>query len=189
MIISLQSRFLPRPAAVFAGEKVKLWIIFPGGGTAVGIMMPIYHLFIVKEVKMIKKQPLIHHRVRKINGSFAWISHGFLRQGFWGSLTHHELLLYLFLIMVGDRQGISYYGYDKICSLTAITTDEYVLARNGLIDKDLIAFDGRFFQVLSLPQRVPAPPLVTKRDKDPQGPVTVSRIIQKNLNRMRCKND
>ena len=31
--------------------------------------------------------------------------------------------------------------------------DEYILVRNGLIKKDLIAFDGQIFQVLSLPEQ------------------------------------
>ena len=73
------------------------------------------HIFV--EGEMINKKPLVCHRVRKIDGSFAWISHRFLRDGFWASLNHHELLLYLFLVITGDRQGISYYSFDKICSL------------------------------------------------------------------------
>jgi hypothetical protein len=50
--------------------------------------------------------------------------------------------------------GLSYYSYDKICILLRISVDEYILARNALIEKDLIAFDGYLFQVLSLPERV-----------------------------------
>ncbi|MFN2354252.1 MAG: hypothetical protein ABR512_06990, partial [Desulfopila sp.] len=50
-----------------------------------------------------------------------------------------------------DRQGLPFYSYDKICSLLTISVDEYILARDGLINKDLLAFDGTFFQVLSLP--------------------------------------
>jgi hypothetical protein len=93
-------------------------------------------------------------RVRKINGSFAFIEHRFLRDGFFASLDHHELLLYLFLIIVGDRNGVSFYSYDKICTLIRVSVDEYILARDSLIEKDLIAFDGKFFQVLSLPEKV-----------------------------------
>jgi hypothetical protein len=52
--------------------------------------------------------------VRRITGSFAFIEHRFLRSGFWDSLTHDELLLYLFLILAADRNGISCYSYDKI---------------------------------------------------------------------------
>ncbi|VBB43262.1 conserved hypothetical protein [uncultured Desulfatiglans sp.] len=100
---------------------------------------------------MIEKRLLRPDRARKIAGSFATIEHRFLREGFWAELSHHELILYLFLIVVGDRHGLSYYSYDRICSLTGLLADEYILARDGLIHKDLIAFDGRLFQVLSLP--------------------------------------
>ena len=58
---------------------------------------------------MIKKKILNQQRVRKIEGSFAFIEHRFLRHGFWKSLKHHELLLYLFLVLAADRNGISYY--------------------------------------------------------------------------------
>jgi hypothetical protein len=34
-----------------------------------------------------------------------------------------------------------------------MTVDKYIAARDGLIEKDLIAFDGTLFQVLSLPLR------------------------------------
>jgi hypothetical protein len=133
---------------------------------------------------MITKDPLKDHRIRKINGSFAWISHRFIRQGYWDSLNHQELVLYLFLVMVADRQGMSYYGYDKICSLTAISLDEYIQARNGLIDKDLIAFDGRLFQVLSLPRKAVATQM-SKAPKQPAGGcglIPIGEIFQKSLN-------
>jgi hypothetical protein len=67
------------------------------------------------------------------------------------------LLLYFFLILVSDRHGLSYYAYDSICSLLSMDLDRYIAARNGLIDKDLVAFDGTLFQVLSLPDRPPDP--------------------------------
>lgn len=103
---------------------------------------------------MIQKEPVVGHRIRRLEGSFAWIGHRFLRDGFFASLTHDELVLYLFLVLVGDRQGLSYYSFDKICTLTGMDTDDYITARNALMDKDLIAFDGRLFQVLSLPSSV-----------------------------------
>ncbi|WP_320041795.1 hypothetical protein [uncultured Desulfobacter sp.] len=102
----------------------------------------------------IAKNPIDSHRIRKITGSFAFIEHRFLRNGFWESLDHHQLLLYLFLIIVADRNGLSYYSYDRICTLLRICVEDYILARNALIDKDLLAFDGNLFQVLSLPERV-----------------------------------
>ncbi len=135
---------------------------------------------------MIQKTPITSHRVRYINGSFAWISHRFISKGFWASLTHHELLVYLFLTMVGDRQGLSYYSFDKICSLVAITPDEYICARDNLINKDLISFDGHLFQVLSLPECVhshPKSPLITKEDMQRKDPATINQIITKSFRR------
>jgi len=102
---------------------------------------------------MIKTKILCPNRVRRITGSFAFIEHRFLRDEFWESLSHRELLLYVFLVLVADRNGVSYYSYDKIYSLLRISMDEYLNTRDALIDKDLIAFDGYFFQVLSLPEK------------------------------------
>ena len=95
--------------------------------------------------------PLCPDRVRKICGSFAFIEHRFLHDGFFADLNHHQLLLYFLLVIVSDRFGLSYYSYDKLCTLLGITLDDYIEARNVLIDKELVAFDGRLFQVLSLP--------------------------------------
>lgn len=191
VITSLKYCRLTCPVAVFVEKQVKLWIIFPGGGMADDMKAPIWCQSIVREDEMINKKPLVCHRVRKIDGSFAWISHRFLRQGFWGSLSHHELLLYFFLVMAGDRQGISYYSFDKVCSLVAITPDEYILARNGLIDKDLIGFDGRLFQVLSLPEEVTdsSSALVTAKDMEQHDPATIHRMITKSLDLAGRKND
>ena len=44
---------------------------------------------------MIKKHPINPQKVRRIAGSFAFIEHRFLRNGFFATLTHHELLLYV----------------------------------------------------------------------------------------------
>ena len=87
--------------------------------------------------RSIESRPLEPDRIRKITGSFAFIEHRFLHDGFWYSLDHHQLLLYLFLIIVADRNGLSYYSYDKICTLLRISMDEYILARNALIDQDI----------------------------------------------------
>jgi len=100
---------------------------------------------------MVNKKLLNPKRVRKIQGTFSFLEHRFLRQGFFENLTQHELLLYLFLVLASDQRGISYYSYDHICSITGITLDEYIGARDGLINTDLLAFDGFFFQVLALP--------------------------------------
>lgn len=132
---------------------------------------------------MITKTPLDQDRVRRIAGSFAFIEHRFLRHGFFSVLTHHELLLYVFLVLVADRNGLSYYSYDKICTLLKITLDDYIIARDGLIEKDLIAFNGYLFQVLSLPNQVPQDlaPLKSKDGMQAHDPATIHQIIAKNI--------
>jgi hypothetical protein len=130
---------------------------------------------------MIEKTPLCPQRLRKITGSFAFIEHRFLRDGFFETLTHHELLLYLFLVLVADRRGLSYYSYDKICTLLQVSVDEYLCARNTLIQKDLIAFDGYLYQVLSLPQSPAgqrASPLRTPKDMAQHDPATIGQIVR-----------
>ena len=59
--------------------------------------------------------------------------------------------MYIFLVMAADRYGLSFYSYDRICSCLHMTLEQYSAARDGLIEKDLIAFDGILYQVLSLP--------------------------------------
>src|SRR5262245_15143959 len=113
---------------------------------------------------MIEKSPLSLKRARKITASFASSNHRFFAVGFGTSLSHHEVLLYVFLVLVADRNGLSYYGFDKICGLLQLSLDEYLLARNALIKKDLIAFDGHLFQVLSLPPHPVCQPATPLRD-------------------------
>ena len=135
---------------------------------------------------MIRTKPIMPQRVRKIEGSFAFIEHRFLRDGFWSSLDQLELLLYLFLVMVGDRKGISFYCYDRICTLLGISVDDYILARNALINKDMISFDGKFFQVLSLPEKVvltSRPPLKNQEDMEQHDPATIHQLLSDSLGR------
>lgn len=105
-----------------------------------------------------QKKVLQPGRIRKINGSFAFIEHRFLRKGFWSKLSHHELVLYFFLVLVADREGLSYYGKEKICSHCGLTSEEYLVARNNLIQNDFIAVNEQLFQVLSLPAELPVLP-------------------------------
>ena len=100
---------------------------------------------------MIKKKILVPNRIRRIKGGFSFIPHRFLTDGFLAVLDQKEILLYLFLILVSDRNGLSFYSYDAICALLQITVDEYIKARDALIKRDLISFDGTLFQVLDLP--------------------------------------
>ena len=112
---------------------------------------------------MIRKKIINPDRIRSIKGGFSFIPHRFVTDGFLTSLNQTQLLLYLFLVLVSDRFGLSYYAYDSICSLLQLTLDDYIQARDSLLKKDLIAFDGTLFQVLELPAK-PQIPTAPKPD-------------------------
>lgn len=133
---------------------------------------------------MIEKRVLCSERVRTVNGSFGFLEHRFLRDGFWETLSHHALLFYVFLILAGDRKGLSYYPYDKICDLLKVSVDDYIVARNDLIKKDLIAFDGRLFQVLSLPETPVGGelyPITDMNEMKQRDPATIHQMLHEVL--------
>jgi hypothetical protein len=134
--------------------------------------------------KQIVASPIVAERVRRIAGGFSFVPHRFLLDGFLGSLTLCELSLYFLLIVAGDRNGVSFYGAASICNLLCLDREAYLLARNGLIGKDLIAFDGRRYQVLSLPQKPLLPvlgPLMSEEDLEEHDPATIQSLIEKSL--------
>ena len=102
---------------------------------------------------MIRKKIINLERIRQINGGFGFIPHRFLTDGFFTSLNQPELLLYFFLVLAADKNGLSYYSYERICESIDMELDEYLIARDGLLNNDLIAFDNNVFQVLELPAK------------------------------------
>ena len=129
---------------------------------------------------MIKKKILKPDRIRRINGGFSFIPHRFLTDGFLATLNQKQILLYLFLCLVSDRNGLSFYSYDAICSLLQMSLDQYTEAKDGLIKNDLIAFDGTIFQVLALPEKpilnTPSKPTLPSRRK--QDPIPISQLLK-----------
>jgi hypothetical protein len=131
---------------------------------------------------VIQRAPILPERVRSIGGhSFAFLPHRFLRHGFFASLAPDQLRLYVLLVLAADRNGLSFYHYDSICSLLEIPLEAYIRARNALIAKDLIAFDGTRFQVLSLPEQPrfeTARPQTTDDQFEQDDPATIRHLIR-----------
>ena len=127
-------------------------------------------------MRKVKKKILEPSRLRYVDGGFSFIPHRFLTDGFLASLTQKELLLYLLLVLASDRYGLSFYSYDAICSLLQLPVDDYLEARDGLMEKDLIAFDGTIFQVLDLPSQ-PVQAAALK-----QHPSRIAKLIRKSVN-------
>jgi hypothetical protein len=99
-----------------------------------------------------RPQPPRPDRIRSIRGSFSWIDHRFFRQGFDQGLTRLEKLLYLFLIAVSNRDGVSFHSDERLAELLEIRyPHELTGARNELINRDLIVYEHGIYQVLDLP--------------------------------------
>lgn len=97
--------------------------------------------------------PVDPSRIRKIEGTFSWIDHRLVTQGWFDVLGREEILLYLWWTTVGDKQGVSFYSDEKTACRLKVSTAEIGLARRGLIEKGLIAYREGITQVLSLPRR------------------------------------
>lgn len=80
-------------------------------------------------------------RVRRIDGSFAWLDHRLLREGHLSRLTPEDVAVYVFLVLAADRSGVSFYHHEKICLAIGLSWDKFSEARERLIERDLIAFE------------------------------------------------
>ena len=104
---------------------------------------------------------------------FAWIPFRLLKNGLFADLSDRAKLLYFFLCLAADSQGISFFGDPRILTFFQLDPKDISLARIELIQKDLIAYDGRLYQVLSLPSPDPCNkenlmPLPAHRTSEPE---------------------
>ena len=128
--------------------------------------------------------PIVAERVRKIGkDGFAFIPNRLLHDGFFAALWADELLLYFLLVVAGNRCGLSFYHYDSLCELLHWPVERYISARNSLIERDLIAFDGTRFQVLELPDTPPSPrgALTDEASLEEYDPATIRALIRGSL--------
>jgi hypothetical protein len=114
-----------------------------------------------------RPQPPRPDRRRSIRGSFSWIDHCFLREGFDQGLSRLEKLLYFILVAVSNKDGVSFYSDARLAELLDIRfPHELEAARNELVARDLIAYEAGIYQVLDLPTCSPrkandcSPPLL-----------------------------
>lgn len=101
---------------------------------------------------MIRREPIRADRVRRISGTFSWVDHRLINDGFLGGMCSDEILVYFFLVLVGDKNGVSFYSEERMCKILGIEPDRLYYARGRLIDKDLLATQKGLYQVLQLPE-------------------------------------
>ena len=127
---------------------------------------------------MIHKKLIRPDRVRQVPPSFNWVDHRLVRDNHFNGCDCTSLALYLFLVTVGDVQGLSYYSDGSICRRLKIDSIELSTARRQLEAADLIAFRKPLYQVLSLSATPPAV-LAEKRAEQVQSAADIlKRILQ-----------
>jgi len=102
-------------------------------------------------------------RVRHVGqAGFAWLDANLWRQGWLALLDGPTLAVYVFLCLVADHQGISWYRRGSMVNRLSLDEAQVNAALARLRELDLIAYapfhanaaDG-FHQVLALPQEGP----------------------------------
>lgn len=100
--------------------------------------------------------------IRNIKGSFAWIDHRLVRSGFLEVMTHHDMVLYLFLVLVADKNGVSFYRKEKICQAVSLDYNQFEIAKDRLINMSLIAFESYsmlspngYYQIMPIETKAP----------------------------------
>ncbi len=88
---------------------------------------------------------------RKIEYPFGWIPQKFATDGVMKTLPVEEILLYVFLSIVSDKNGKSFYGDKRISELTGMTIVDIIIARFGLEKKEFIKYSKPYYQVLQMP--------------------------------------
>jgi hypothetical protein len=91
--------------------------------------------------------------IRRVPEQFSWVDHRLVRERYIDCLSNSAAALYLFLVTVGDAQGMSYYGDASLQKRLGINEDMLGKARQALVEQRLIAFRKPLYQVLALDHR------------------------------------
>ncbi len=104
----------------------------------------------------VEKRVLWAERVRRVPEHFSWVDHRLVREGHLRQCQAEAWALYLFLVTVGDAEGLSYYSDRSLCRALTLSEAELARSRNRLVGADLVAWQAPLYQVLSVPERRPA---------------------------------
>ena len=96
------------------------------------------------------KRVLCRERLRKVPPQFSWVDQRLVRDRLLGRLSAQALALYLFLVIVADAEGLSYYSDGAVTRLVPLDADALARARQELVAAHLIAYQKPLYQVLSL---------------------------------------
>jgi hypothetical protein len=78
------------------------------------------------------------------------VDHRLIREGYVQRCSALGLGLYLILVTVGDREGVSYYSDKRLCVFLGCGRIDLGRARRELQEAGLLAYEAPFYQVLDL---------------------------------------
>ena len=79
------------------------------------------------------KRVLCPARIRRVPAQFSWIDQRLVRDKLIGLCGTDALVLYLFLVIVADAQGLSYYSdHSILCRLSLSDRSRFTQARAEL---------------------------------------------------------
>ena len=130
---------------------------------------------------MVVKRVLCPQRLRRIPKQFSWVDHCLVRDKHICGLSHESLALYLFLVTVGDAEGLSFYSDGAIQRYLNLDVRMVDRARNDLCDAGLIAYSSPLYQVLSLQKpsdRLAAAPCEHPRPRSGGEALSIGQILR-----------
>lgn len=123
------------------------------------------------------KHPVNPLRLRKVPSQFNWVDHRLVRDRHLDACSHAAAALYLFLVVVADAQGLSYYSDPTLMQRLRMDGLTLAQARMNLIQADLIAWRKPIYQVLSLDGPAQEPSVTHQPPMNPAA--HVSEILRK----------
>lgn len=122
---------------------------------------------------MIQKRILVPERLRRPPATgWSWLDRRFLR-AHGDYLSREAVQLYLFLVAVADRHGLSFYSDTALACRLRLAQPVLEQARQELLQRDLIAHELPLVQVLSLPS-----PGVSRRPEPGQGLMLLGDVFR-----------
>ncbi len=85
--------------------------------------------------------------------SYSIIDHEILHRGYLHRLRHESMILYLFLVVVGDRDGRSFYAETTVMDILRLDRRELDAARLQLTEEGLIEYRRPYWWVRDIPVR------------------------------------
>jgi hypothetical protein len=128
--------------------------------------------------------------------SYSIVDHALYHGGYLHRLRHEAMALYLFLVVVGDRDGRSFYGEATLGEILRLGPAALAGARAALLREELIDFRKPYWWVRSLSRpTAPAPPRsVAQRpspssaaEREAQPPAAAEELVDRETARRRLR--